>query len=90
MLHGDVQIAGSNAVSVLVASTKGLPVQIVAPGTFGTSDPRHDFAALLVRKDSGIRSVKDLRGKTVAVNRLQDVLDITDRAWFQKKGFDAT
>src|SRR3954447_26182802 len=33
VLSGKVQIGGSNLVSVLLATSKGLPIQVVAPGT---------------------------------------------------------
>jgi NitT/TauT family transport system substrate-binding protein len=88
VLNGNVQFGGSNVVSVLSATGRKVPIQIVAPGTFGTGDPGRDFAAMLVRRDSDIRSPKDLAGKTIAVNTLGDVLDVTDRAWLDKAGVD--
>ena len=34
-----------------------------------------DFGALAVKKDSPLKSAKDLEGKTVAVNTLKNILD---------------
>ena len=44
VVSGDIDIGGSNLVSVLLAQSKGVPVKIVAPGTFVRSKPAQDFS----------------------------------------------
>jgi NitT/TauT family transport system substrate-binding protein len=86
VVSGDTDIAGSNLVSVLLAQGKDIPVKIVAPGTFVRAD--QDFSAILVTGDSDIRSPKDLEGKTLAVNTLENVAELTAKASLAKQGVD--
>ena len=53
LVNGDVQIAGSNVVSLLIASGKGVPVRAIAGGT-NAQDQGKDFGALLVEKGGDI------------------------------------
>jgi NitT/TauT family transport system substrate-binding protein len=88
VVSGDTDIAGSNLVSVLLAQGKDIPVKIVAPGTFVRGDRKQDFSAILVTGDSDIRSPKDLEGKTLAVNTLKNVAEVTAKASLSKQGVD--
>src|SRR5215211_1575587 len=63
VVSGSVDVGGSNLVSVLLAQGKGIPLKIVAPGTFVQTDPKKDFSAILVGENSDIRSPKGLEGK---------------------------
>jgi NitT/TauT family transport system substrate-binding protein len=90
VVSGDSDIAGSNLVSVLLAQGKDIPVKIVAPGTFVRSDRKQDFSAILVAGDSDIRSPKDLEGKTLAVNTLKNVAELTAKASLAKQGVDVS
>ncbi|MEA2331927.1 MAG: NitT/TauT family transport system substrate-binding protein [Thermoleophilaceae bacterium] len=90
VISGDVDIGGSNLVSVLLAQSKDVPVKIVAPGTSVRSDPRRDFSAIVVAGDSGIRSPEDLEGKTLAVNTLKNVAEVTAKASLQARGVDVS
>jgi NitT/TauT family transport system substrate-binding protein len=80
VVSGDTDIAGSNLVSVLLAQGKDIPVKIIAPGTFVREKRSQDFSAILVAKDSDIRSPKDLEGKTLAVNTLKNVAELAAKA----------
>jgi NitT/TauT family transport system substrate-binding protein len=88
VVSGDTDIAGSNLVSVLLAQGKDIPLEIVAPGTFVRKDRKQDFSAIVVAGDSDIRSPKDLEGKTLAVNTLKNVAELTAKASLEKKGVD--
>jgi NitT/TauT family transport system substrate-binding protein len=90
VVSGDSDIAGSNLVSVLLAQGKDIPVKIVAPGTFVRGDRNQDFSAILVAGDSDIRSPKDLEGKTLAVNTLKNVAEVTAKASLAKQGVDVS
>src|SRR5918995_2287907 len=90
VVSGDTDIAGSNLVSVLLAQGKDIPVKIVAPGTFVRGDEKQDFSAILVTGDSDIRSPKDLEGKTLAVNTLKNVAELTAKASLAKQGVDVS
>jgi NitT/TauT family transport system substrate-binding protein len=90
VVSGSVDIGGSNLVSVLLAQSKKIPVKIVAPGTFVQSDEKQDFSAILVAGDSDIRSPKDLEGKTLAVNTLKNVAEVTAKASLAGQGVDGS
>jgi NitT/TauT family transport system substrate-binding protein len=90
VVSGDSDIAGSNVVSVLLAQAKDIPIKIVAPGTFVRNDAKQDFSAILVPGDSDIRSPKDLEGKTMAVNTLENVAELTAKASLSKRGVDVS
>jgi NitT/TauT family transport system substrate-binding protein len=86
IVSGDVQVAGSNAVSVLLATTQGIDLRIIAPGTFAR--PEEDFSAIMVSKDGPIRRPEDLQGKRIAVNTLKNVTEVTAREALAKEGVD--
>jgi NitT/TauT family transport system substrate-binding protein len=90
VVSGDTQFGGSNVVSVLIAATKGLPIQMVAAGTFGPQTEEDDWSAILVKGGSPIRSAKDLEGKTIAVNTLENVATETAIAALDNLGADAS
>jgi NitT/TauT family transport system substrate-binding protein len=89
VVSGDAQIGGSNVVSVLIAAEKGLPIKLVAAGTFGPKTEKDDWSAVLV-KGNAIRSPKDLEGKTMAVNTLKNVATETATAALENVGVDAS
>ena len=88
VLSGDQQLAYSTTVSLVTASAKALPVQIVAQAARAARTPATSFAGLMVAKDSDIRSPADLAGKTVAVNGLNNVNQVTTDAALRKRGVD--
>ena len=88
LISGDYQFGFSNVVSLLVASSQGLPLQIVAPGNFSTGDASADIGGILALPDSGITSVADLAGKTVAVNTLNNIGDVTVSEVVEQAGGD--
>ena len=90
VVSGDSDIAGSNLVSVLLAQGKGVPVKIIAPGTFVRNRSSQDFSAILVAGDSDIRSPQDLEGKTIAVNTLKNVAELAAKASLARRGVDVS
>lgn len=83
---GEVDVAGSNITSVLLAYSQGLPLTMISGGTYATSNPSKDFSAILVPKDSSIRRPEDLAGKRIAVNTLKNIGDVTIKAALQELG----
>jgi NitT/TauT family transport system substrate-binding protein len=88
LTSGEYQIGGSNIVSIFLARSRGLPLQIVAPGTSVGSDADKDFSALVVPADSPIASVRDLVGRRIAVNTLKNVNDIVIKSNLQSQRAD--
>ncbi|MGH3758081.1 ABC transporter substrate-binding protein [Actinophytocola sp.] len=88
VVSGQYQFGFSNVVSLLLAHSQGLPVKIVSNGNNSTGVDGEDFAALMVKSDSPIRSAADLEGRTVAANTLQNIVDTSVRASVRKAGGD--
>jgi NitT/TauT family transport system substrate-binding protein len=86
VMAGDFEIAGSNIVSVILARGEGLPLRMISAGTFATEDPDEDFSAVLVMPDSDIEDHEDLDGRSVAVNTLANVAELTIRASLDNLG----
>jgi NitT/TauT family transport system substrate-binding protein len=89
LVNGDVQVAGSNVVSLLIAAGKGVPVRAIAGGT-NARNSGEDFGALLVAKGGAIKQPQDLEGKTIAVNTLQNITDVVVKAALEKQGVDVS
>jgi NitT/TauT family transport system substrate-binding protein len=88
VLSGQLQFGFSNVPSLLIAQNKGLKFVGVAPGVASTGVAGHDFCATLVPGDSPIKNAKDLAGKTVAVNNLNNIGQVAIRAGVKAAGGD--
>ena len=89
VISGDFQYSFSNIPSLEIAQTKGLPLKVVASGNASTGDPNSDFAGIVVPAGSSITSPRDLEGKTVAVNNLKNIGEVSVRAAVEKDGGDS-
>jgi NitT/TauT family transport system substrate-binding protein len=90
VMTGSQQFGFSNVVSLLTAREKGLPLLSVAAGASSTGDPANDVNAVLVGKGSTLQTAKDLEGKKVAINSLNNIGDTTIKAAVEKAGGDPT
>ena len=88
LVSGDIQVGGSNVVSLLIAASKGVPIQAIAPGTSARGAGEEDFGAPLAGAKSGVGDVRDLEGKTVAVNTLKNIAEVVVKASLEKEGVD--
>jgi NitT/TauT family transport system substrate-binding protein len=88
VLNGDFQVGFSNTVSLLIAASKDLPVEIISQGVLGGKTEDEAWADLLVLKDGPIKEPKDLEGKTIAVNTLKNICEVTIRASLADMGVD--
>jgi NitT/TauT family transport system substrate-binding protein len=88
VVSGDYQFAFSNTTSLILAGSQNLPLRMVAEGVSSTGDPSTDFGGVLVAGDSSIQSPKDLAGKTVAINNLKNINEVTVRSMIEKDGGD--
>jgi NitT/TauT family transport system substrate-binding protein len=88
VVSGDVQIGFSNTTSLVIASSKKLPVQIVAAGVHGAATEKDAWDALLSKKGSPITDPKALEDKTVGVNTLNNVGPLTINSAMEKAGAD--
>lgn len=82
LLSGKLQFAFSNYVTTILAASNGAKLRIVADG----AQTLPDTNVLLIAKNSPIRSVQDLRGKTIAVNSLGNIGTLMVDATLQTYG----
>lgn len=73
---GEVQIGWSNAISIILAHTKGFDFVFLTSGALEREDG-HRVHSLLVAKDSPIQKVSDLKGKKVAINTLGNINELS-------------
>jgi len=88
VLSEELTFGYSNVVTLLLAQAEGLPVKVVTNGNNSTGVQGKDFGSLMVPANSPIRSAADLSGKKVAVNVLQNVVELAVRASATKAGVD--
>jgi NitT/TauT family transport system substrate-binding protein len=87
---GDVEIGFSNTVSILIAATRRPPLRIIAQGVLGGTDERRAWANLLVRGDGPVESGRDLEGRTIGVNTLNNICEVTIKASLEPEGVDVS
>ena len=88
VLGGAIDVAQSNIVSLALAHQRGLDIVVIAPaGIYSSKEPT---SAIVVAKTSAFRTAKDLNGKTIACNGLQNISQIGPEAWLDKNGGDLT
>ncbi|MGF0175203.1 ABC transporter substrate-binding protein [Streptomyces sp. Marseille-Q5077] len=85
---GQFQFGFSNVTSLMVAQSNGVPVKAVANGIASTGVRGKDFNGLMVKKDSPVKSAKELEGKKVAINTLKNINETAVRQAVRKAGGD--
>jgi NitT/TauT family transport system substrate-binding protein len=84
---GQIQIAFSNIISIVLGAKQGLGFEVIAAGS-GTSGDPPDLAGMVSKAGSAIKTGKDLEGKRVAVNTRNNIIWLYARAWIQATGGD--
>ncbi|GEL25287.1 hypothetical protein PSU4_42410 [Pseudonocardia sulfidoxydans NBRC 16205] len=91
LVNGERQVGTGNLISVLKANTQGLPLQAIAGQNNSASsleDTAHITSAVVVPADSPITTEADLKGRTIAVNSLNGLGDLTIKATLERDGVD--
>jgi NitT/TauT family transport system substrate-binding protein len=88
VLDGQYQFAIGEYISLMLAQQNNVGIRAVSNLTNGANEPDQGINALLVAPDSGIESVEDLAGTTVAVNGLGGVEDVAIHALLDEHGVD--
>ncbi|WP_432144775.1 ABC transporter substrate-binding protein [Streptomyces sp. bgisy084] len=86
VVSAQFQFGFSNVTSLMIAQSKGVPIKSVVNGAASTGKVGADVSGVAVKKHSPIKSAKDLAGRTVAVNTLQNIGDTTVRESVRKAG----
>jgi len=82
---GDLQFGWTNVISLYQAYVEGFDFKLIAGGATNVRGS-NETNAIVVGKDSSIKSAKDLEGKTVAVNTLNNIVHLMAMAWVDKNG----
>lgn len=85
---GSLEVGKSSLVSLLEARNRGLPFLLIAPSGIYTADA--PVVAMIVAKGSPYRTGRDLDGKTIGVQALNDLFYIANSDWVDKNGGDSS
>ncbi len=87
LIGGSAEVAFTNMLAVIQAHLRGVPIQCIAAATWYQSDK--PITAMLVLKDSPLKSARDLNGQTVGAPSLGDINSSATMAWIDQNGGDA-
>lgn len=85
---GAIDIAQGNVVTLATAHDKGLPFVVVAPAALYSSAA--PTSALIVAKNSPIKTAKDLSGKTIGITGVKNITHIATMDWIDLNGGDSS
>ena len=86
---GDLQIGWTNVISLYQAHVEGFDFKLVAGGATNAKGT-NETHFIAVSKSSPIMRARDLEGKTVAVNTLNNIVHLMAMAWVDKNGADSS
>lgn len=86
VVSGSINIGYSNTVSLITAAEKGLPLKIIAAGSQVGATQAQDHCFIYAKGSSAIKTVQDLAGKTIAVNTVKNLGDVTTQATLADAG----
>lgn len=84
---GEIEIGWSNVISLIIAHAKGFDFQILTPGALEIEGANR-VHALLAAKDGPVASVAELSGKTVAINTLGNINELSMLVLMEQNGLD--
>src|SRR4029450_10884058 len=82
---GDLQFGWTNVISLYQAHVEGFDFKPIAGGATNVKG-KGESHAIEVLKSSPIKGAKDLEGKTLAVNTLNNIVHLMAMAWVDKNG----
>lgn len=86
LIGGSLDLGATNVFSHILAKDSGFDLKAVAGITQQVRDAPEQ--AVLVKQSSPIRSAKDLEGKTLAINLLNNIDHVMLQEWLELKGAD--
>jgi len=85
---GSIDIGYINITQVELAFAKGIPLRILVPSSMSTTNVGPQGDAIMVAKNSPIRTAKDFEGKTLGTAPLKSLGDFSFNAWAAARGAD--
>lgn len=86
LMSGATQFSHIGSVNAVIARAKGLPIKVIAFYLKEQDALDRAYMRIVVRPDSGIKSVKDLAGKTIASNEIRAYGEVVIKASLEKQG----
>jgi NitT/TauT family transport system substrate-binding protein len=86
VITGSLDIGIMTPLAIASAVTHGVPIAIVAPG--GVNNAKAPSGALIVAKNSTLRTAQDFVGKTIGVASVKTVHELMIRSWFGNNKLD--
>jgi NitT/TauT family transport system substrate-binding protein len=84
---GALDVGITDLISIISAHARGLPLVYIAPGLLhGEKAPTY---AIIVAKDSPVKTPADFNGKTIAVNGLKNISQLGMMTWVDNNGGDS-
>lgn len=83
---GSADVGTTNLVAIVRAHQGGQPLVIIAPS--GATDKASPLEGIIVGNKTGIKTAKDLNGKTMVVSVLGSIIQVEALAWIDKAGGD--
>jgi NitT/TauT family transport system substrate-binding protein len=84
ILGGALDVSRTSMMALISAHVRNVPLKIIAPG--GLYESTKLFAAMVVPKNSPIKTVADLDGKTVGTFALKDLNSLAAMSWVDRNG----
>lgn len=84
MLGGAIDVGVTNSGSMSSAHVRGLPLYLLACGAMYS--PASPIAHLIVNKTLGIKTAKDLTGRTLGVSTSREMIQATAMQWIDRNG----
>jgi NitT/TauT family transport system substrate-binding protein len=89
LVAGQLQISMSTVTTMIQSQQEGLDLKIVS-GISGARPFPNDYSTVMVRKDTGIKTGKDVVGKTGGSHLLQNLPWVCLRLWIDNTGGDSS
>jgi NitT/TauT family transport system substrate-binding protein len=86
LMSGATQFSHIGSVNAVIARSKGLPIKVIAFYLKEQNVLEETYMRIVVRPDSGIKSVKDLVGKTIASNEVRAYGEVVIKASLELQG----
>lgn len=90
VVAGSADIGFSAVDTLIAAHQKGIALVIIAPSSEYLSTLPANDAVIVLPANSPVRQAKDLNGKTIAVNSLTGIANLSTRVWIDQNGGDST
>ncbi|WP_375001080.1 ABC transporter substrate-binding protein [Aeromicrobium sp. CTD01-1L150] len=88
VMSGQPEFGTSNPVSLLTAREKGLPLKVLTHWSSDVPPPDQGINGIISLEGSGIDEPADLAGKSIAINTLRSIGDLTIREVVREAGGD--